>query len=705
MPLAKRPKPRAKPQAMPRAKRPKVMPEPDPGLSGGTKWKVKAPFRSRPQETPPAQGPGMEDSSPPTVEAAPRVQPAEEPPAQGPGMEDSRGPTVQAAPSVQPAEVTGRRPMTGAEPPPEEEVGSGSASSTAGPASPALQPPEGAASPPQEQEAANPPGAQPGAGDDSSDSDADSSSSESGDENEDLALDDDAGDQKRVWVGTWSHTEKPHLKKPAEMEKAAFAEAVITTANDAFKMAQKGGARRNTIVKLVAVDERHKTNNELHKQFGLLAAKQFVPRVLQQLLYSRHKMVVHFSGSHDYYWTAFIYFVVPSWKKSVEDLDPDPWLSDGHEPKEDTLLSMPPGAAKADKLRVRKFLGLDHSGRPLPDPADRELTFVEFSAVLTAKGLRGRGALLAWIQSHHSLPLREAPAGEHPDRSREIEDANDQARVRMTEAKRLNTFVHRHIRDLNERIALAWELHDAVEVAERAKLTAWETVERAATKFPCVCEGQWIPLTEEMLEAQVAAGVQRGVDPAELPHRDVVRAAMVKALKEGCAKHTNVFFVGPPNAAKTHVVAPLVAIFGKDSFRRPLGKTNYPMMDIHGKKVCVLEDLRAATFGLSWDAYLVWWEGLALPVPMPQNQHKGPKEYTDKAATFATGGDKLRIPLREALDLNVDPAVQNSMMDKRWVYFVFSKSFDGAARKSVRACPACFAMWLTQGGVAVVDFF
>ena len=273
----------------------------------------------------------------------------------------------------------------------------------------------------------------------------------------------------------------------------------------------------------------------------------------------------------------------------------------------------------------------------------------------------------------------------------------------MGEAKQLNSFVHKHVRDLNDRMLLAWELHDAVAEEERAALSAWDTVQAAPAKFPCVCGGEWIALTEDMLRQHVAVGKHKGVDPEELPYPAVVRAAVRKALQEGCGKHTNVFFVGPPNAAKTHLVAPLVAIFGKDSFRRPLGKTNYPMMNIHGKKVCVLEDLRPGTFGLGWDALLVWWEGQALPVPMPQNHHRGPKDYNDRASCFATGGEKLRIPLKEALEQMVDPGVQNEMMDKRWVYFWFMQTFNGAARKVVRACPHCFARWLTDPAAVVPD--
>ena len=29
---------------------------------------------------------------------------------------------------------------------------------------------------------------------------------------------------------------------------------------------------------------------------------------------------------------------------------------------------------------------------------------------------------------------------------------------------------------------------------------------------------------------------------------------------EGCQKHCNVFFIGPPNAAKSHLLAPVIAI-------------------------------------------------------------------------------------------------------------------------------------------------
>ena len=61
--------------------------------------------------------------------------------------------------------------------------------------------------------------------------------------------------------------------------------------------------------------------------------------------------------------------------------------------------------------------------------------------------------------------------------------------------------------------------------------------------------------------------------------------------------------------------------------------------------------------------------------------------------------------MKEALDLKVDPEAQNKMMDVRWVYFVVSRSFEGASRKAVKACPTCFAKWVTALDVTSVEFF
>ncbi len=55
--------------------------------------------------------------------------------------------------------------------------------------------------------------------------------------------------------------------------------------------------------------------------------------------------------------------------------------------------------------------------------------------------------------------------------------------------------------------------------------------------------------------------------------------------------------------------------------------------------------------------------------------------------------------------MGLDPQVQNAMMDKRWIYFRFTRSFDGADRQEVQPCAKCFARWVMEEETISVDFF
>ena len=84
-----------------------------------------------------------------------------------------------------------------------------------------------------------------------------------------------------------------------------------------------------------------------------------------------------------------------------------------------------------------------------------------------------------------------------------------------------------------------------------------------------------------------------------------------------------------------HVLKPLINVFGARAFTRPVGKGNYPLQDIFGMKVIVLQDIRPNTYKLSFDSLLVWWEGEAFRVPQAQNHHKGNALYAERAPLFA----------------------------------------------------------------------
>ena len=207
-----------------------------------------------------------------------------------------------------------------------------------------------------------------------------------------------------------------------------------------------------------------------------------------------------------------------------------------------------------------------------------------------------------------------------------------------------------------------------------------------------MCDGTWIPRTEELLSLHCACAIED-----EKPVSSDLRAAICTALKEGNEKHTNVFLHGPNTSGKSHVFKPLIAIFEDSVFLRPVGKGNFPMQTIFGKKVCVLQDCRVNTFRLGFDSLLVWWEGENFPVPVPQNKNDGEPMYKEKAPVFITAGSKFRICPEEARKLELNAREQNEMMDARFNYFHFPCSLSKKKKVKVKTCKKCFALWLVSG--------
>ena len=144
------------------------------------------------------------------------------------------------------------------------------------------------------------------------------------------------------------------------------------------------------------------------------------------------------------------------------------------------------------------------------------------------------------------------------------------------------------------------------------------------------------------------------------------------------------------------MLKPLGEIFAQCAFLRPVGKGNYPLQDIFGAKVCVLQDVRVSSFKLDFDALLVWFEGEKFAVPLPRNAFMKDKLYVDKAPVFISSVSKFRIPEEEARRLQVDAEEQNRMMDARFQSFHFPRSLTKREKVECPACPRCFGEWLCQ---------
>ena len=487
---------------------------------------------------------------------------------------------------------------------------------------------------------------------------------------------------KRLCLGTWSHTDLPDRFSPCDMSKKDFGELLQSLWEDIFSMPNVPGRKRrkaNRLLKVAVFQEKHgavfeeqDADGTIHYHFPMLAEWPWSWKYVAKRL-REHGIYVHFSTSHTYYWTALMYLAVPSDVpdgKREADLDPEPWLCADHPSLRDALEDIPRGARTCDKSRVRRFLGLVCPGSEHRDVA---LSDKQFNTNIVKKGLRNHTAVLAWVQL----------------KSEEVQHMTAEERMELVG---MEAYCLRNQADLARRIAFAWDLHSAPRTLALQEQTAWQAV-LAARNSTCTCSGQWIPLTEQLLAMHVLWAPPTLC--TEAPHSIAVRAALRRCLQEGCKKFTNVFIYGPKTSGKSHVAKAVAKIFQDRAFQRPVGQSNFPLQAIFGKKVCVLQDIRVDTFKLGFDALLVWWEGESFPVPLPQNRHDGDRTYTEAAPVIVTSGDKLRISAGEAKRLQVDPQKQNAMMDDRFVYFHFPRTFHKDEVVEVDPCARCCAEWIT----------
>ena len=454
---------------------------------------------------------------------------------------------------------------------------------------------------------------------------------------------------QRQYLGTWARS---------TMAKATFGDLLWKLGKACFR------GSNNFIRKASVFEELHQDGSS-HLHFPVLADKPWSWLSLWRRL-RKQGISVHWSSAHSYYWGALIYVAVPSESKPKDKLDSQPWLSPDHPTMEESLRDIPRGARRCDKDRVRAFLGIAATG------ATAVMTDVEFAKYITDNDWRTRLQVLANIET-------AVKRNQDDDKARAAQE-----------------FIFRRRNDLNDIIAFAYEVKAAPKTLVSMSTTAWEAVESAHRNGVCTCEGRWIPLTEELLRLQQSAFPEES--PAgEKPQGDTVRAAFVNALKTGAQKHVNVFIYGDRSTGKSHLLDPLVKIFGTGDdgvFLRPGGRGNFPLQGLLGKRACVLQDIRSESFGLEWDTLLVWLEGQPFSVPLPRNKCSSDAIYTAAAPIFATAGEKLRISVAECNRTGLDARQQNEMMNVRWRCFHFCHKFNERTVVRVPPCPRCFATWL-----------
>ena len=486
---------------------------------------------------------------------------------------------------------------------------------------------------------------------------------------------------KQQYLGTWSHTERPDLVKPRDMTKADFGALLMRLLAGIWRRQGASGATRqrtNSTSKEGVFEEPHR-NGEQHKHFTVLAELPW-PSGLLRVALQQERIEVIFSGTHEYYWTTFVYLVVPGMGengKSSDELDHDPWLSEGHPTKLETIKTIPRGARACDKAKVRRYLAVEE-GPPVSQEA--ALPDKEFAAQLVRKKFGTVLMLQAWVA--------EARQKINADRHALPEDEH-------LLLVGLEAYMYKHQRDLKHRVQFAWDTANAPATLAMQQMSAWDVVVSAGTERACVCSGCWAASAREVLLKHVQGYPQDPQDAvqSEKPREASVKLSMRRALQKYGRKHSSVLFHGPKDAGKSFLLKPLLEIFGDRAFIRPVGLCgNYPLQEIFGKKVAVLQDLRTTTFRLPFDHLLAWFEGESFRVPLPQNHHLGDGLYREAAPIFASSSSKLRIDPAEAHYTRVSPQRQNDMMDTRWVYWHSPVSMPNVEEPA--PCAHCFSIWL-----------
>ena len=439
----------------------------------------------------------------------------------------------------------------------------------------------------------------------------------------------------------FSFTRLPGRRQPASFTRAALGILVARRHTEAFDERQEPGVPANKVIKYMVFRELHADGN-VHFYGMVLCERPYNTQGIQAALREHDHVFMSFGSDHQYFWTGIVYGAVPSVHKAAEEVDPEPYHSEGKTVREE-LADMPRGARVHDKDRTRAFLGL----AALPPRRQERLRDAELADAIVEHGLRTKEEMLAFAREHKDdMPLLFKT-------------------VLRLGAKRSDDFM-----------VWLWELHGLPPEPQQDRL---HVLRAAMHTRPCACGGRWIPAANRLMDIQ-------GIDS------DSFRMAVLRALRLGRMKEVNVLIVGAPDAGKSFILKPLAKVF-KSFIRRGQHET-FPLQGIHGHDICLLQDVRYETFGLPWDDWLAWAEGEPIMVRLPRNHYSESKLYTGTAPLFATMADAFSYPIMEARQTGRCIPRENEQFRSRWNVITYPWPIPAAERDpTLHPCPHCAAQW------------
>ncbi len=282
-------------------------------------------------------------------------------------------------------------------------------------------------------------------------------------------------------------------------------------------------------------------------------------------LIKKHHIVVHFSESHDNYYSAFKY---------ISKLDTEVFRSDGHP---DLTEIGPPRTKNSTKAyrQKRKSAGVNEKpGSSNAKRVARRLSNFDVSQFLVENSLKTATELFAKAQE-------QKKAGKY-----------DLA----------NFILSRSSKSLSDLICNTWAMEGAVEKVARGSIARIEMVREKAQEN---CTGVWLQMAVQVLR-------QNQIHPI------VFAEALRELVIKGRGKHRNVMIIGPANCGKTFLLKPLSEIF--EVFSNP-ADNKYAWVEAADAEFIFLNDFRWSKDMIAWKKLLLLLEGQPVHFPTPKNHY------------------------------------------------------------------------------------
>lgn len=404
--------------------------------------------------------------------------------------------------------------------------------------------------------------------------------------------------------------------------------------------------------------ESHKSSGvHYHLCLKLNKSQRWLPS--KKYLKENYNISVHFSNVHTNYYTAFKYVTKQDGDVVHSENHPDLWNSAG------------PSTMKAHKAKVeqkimkRKYesgMALDHGMLPMCSSEDgnveqtgkkdntaadrgernKRLKAFQVSEIVVAKNIKSRTDLLALAHEQ------------------KVEGKTDLAEF----------IVNRGSKIVNEIIATAWEMENAIDAKQRVEKCRLDLL-REAAEHKCICkpEQQWYDCATTLLENNRISCEQFAHSVCEL-------------LEKGRGKYRNIMLTGPANCGKTFLLNPLNNIF--KTFTNP-ACTSFAWVGAEEAEVLFLNDFRWSPQIIAWNDLLLMLEGQLVHLPAPKSHYAKDMVLDRDTPIFCTSKHPLMFVRNGAIDER-----ESEMMSVRWKVFSLNYQIPREDQKEIPPCPTCF---------------